>query len=177
MKFFLLTFNSLLAINFSYNKAIPHQLKLYGIFKNTIKIAVTCNYNKSYFFFNKKHNTQAGFILNLSQDNKEIENHYISNESLYTRVLQYLNYNIAQDVYLRLPGRPDSVAAIAAIYPRQYGATGRSSVLLTFPVSDKQLRRGCTITFKGEKLAVGTHRFIFTTADIKTARRAPRPTN
>jgi hypothetical protein len=175
MKKLLLIFNALLAINFSYSKTIPHQLKLYEIFKNTIKIVVTCNYNKFYFFFNKKYSNQAGFILNLSQDNQEIENHYIYDESLFTRVLQYLNYNIAQDVYLRLPGRPDSVAASAASYPRQYGATGRSSVLLTFPVSDKQLSHGCAITFKGEKLALGTHRFVFTAADIKMARNAPRP--
>jgi hypothetical protein len=120
---------------------------------------------------------ESNFILALAQDNREIESQYIATGPLYTRVLQYLNYDIAQDIYLRLPGCPDSVAATAASYPRQYGATGRSSVLLTFPVSDKQLRHGCAITFKGEKLAVGTHRFLFTAADIKTVRKAPRPTN
>jgi hypothetical protein len=143
----------------------------------TFPSIVACKYYLNNLLSNSQRDKQSEFIMSLAQDNQEIENHYIANASLYTRIIQYLNYDISQDVYLRLPGRPDSIAASAASYPRQYGATGRSSVLLTFPVPDKQLRHGCIITFKGEKLALGTHRFIFTAADIKTARKAPRPTN
>ena len=117
---------------------------------------------------------QCQFILALASNNQEIENQYIANAPLYTRVLQYLNYDIAQDVYLRLPHQPDSVAASTASYPRQYGNTGRSSVLLVFPVAEKQLRHGCFITFKGEKLELGTRRFTFTAHDIKAARQRQR---
>lgn len=113
----------------------------------------------------------ASFILTLATDGQEIENKYIYNNNLYTRVLQYLNHDIAQDVYLRLPGRSDSVAAITASYPRQYGSTGHSSVLLAFPVPDKELRHGCHVTFRGDKLELGTRRFFFTAEDIKSARR------
>ena len=114
---------------------------------------------------------QSALVLALSVNNQELENQYIANGPLYTRVLQYLNYDIAQDVYLRLPGRPDSVAAIAASYPRQYGSTGRSSVLLVFPVPDKELRHGCRVTFQGSKLELGTRRFVFSAQDIKAARQ------
>ncbi len=114
---------------------------------------------------------QACFTLALADDGQEIENRYIANGPLYARVLQYLNYDIARDVYLRLPGRPDSVVALAASYPRQYGGTGRSTVLLVFPVPDQQLRKGCCVTFRGDKLALGTRRFVFTAHDIKDARR------
>ena len=117
----------------------------------------------------------CAFTLALANNNQEIENQYIANAPLYTRVLQYLNYDIARDVYLRLPNQPDSVAAITASYPRQYGSTGHSSVLLVFPVSEKQLRHGCFITFKGEKLELGTRRFVFTAQDIKAARARLRP--
>ena len=108
-------------------------------------------------------------VLDLSINNQELENKYISNAVLYTRIIQYLNYDIAQDVYLRLPGRIDSVAAIAASYPRQYGSTGRSSVLLVFPVTDKELRHGCHVTFQGNKLDLSTRRFVFNARDIKAA--------
>ena len=114
---------------------------------------------------------QCAFILALSVDKQEIENQYLANSPLYARVLQYLNYDIAQDAFLSLPGRPDSVAAIAASYPRQYGNTGRSSVLLVFPVPDKQLRKGCHVTFRGDKFDLGTRRFFFTAHDIKAARK------
>ncbi len=118
--------------------------------------------------------SESSFILALTNNNQEIENQYIANAPLYTRVLQYLNYDIAQDVYLRLPNQTDSIAAITASYPRQYGSTGHSSVLLVFPVSEQQLRHGCFITFKGEKLELGTRRFTFTAHDIKAAREGQR---
>ena len=121
--------------------------------------------------------TQTSFILTLANDGQEIENKYIIRSALYTRVLQYLNYDIARDVYLRLPNQPDSVAAVTASYPRQYGSTGRSSVLLVFPISEKQLRHGCFITFKGEKLELGTRRFVFTAQDIKAARKSQHVTH
>ena len=114
---------------------------------------------------------QTCFTLALRQDNQEIENQYLSNNAVYTRVVQYLNNDIAQDVFLTIPGLPDSVAATTASYPRQYGTTGRSSVLLVFPVPEKALRHGCHVTFRGNKLELGTQRFFFTAADIKAARR------
>lgn len=117
----------------------------------------------------------CAFTLALATGGQEVENQYIAQEALYARVLQYLNYDIAQDVYLRLPGRPDSVAASAASYQRQYGATGRSSVLLVFPVPDKQLRHGCTLTFTGQKLALGTRRFAFSAHAIRAARQGQHP--
>lgn len=115
----------------------------------------------------------AHFTLSLAKDHQEIENQYITNSGLYARVLQYLNYDIAQDTFLSIPGRPDSVAAIAASYPRQYGSTGHSSVLLVFPVPAKQLRRGCHVTFRGNKFAVGTQRYFFTAPDLQAARQGP----
>jgi len=111
--------------------------------------------------------TQTYFTLTLAQDHQEIENQYITNAPVFARVLQYLNADIAHDAYLRLSGHPDSLAAIAASYPRQYGATGRSSILLVFPISPRQLRHGCTLTFDGTRLALGTHRFLFPTADLQ----------
>lgn len=114
---------------------------------------------------------QAYFTLSLAQQNQEIENQYITNAQRYARVLQYLNYDLAQDVFLSTPGRPDSVAASAVSYPRQYGATGRSSVLLVFPVPVRQLRAGCRVTFRGEQLGLGTRRFVFTAQDLKAARQ------
>lgn len=162
----------------SYRIACSLGLLLYNnIYTKCINCIINCKYQSISKEINSNEllsKSESSFVLSLTENNQEIENQYIANAPLYTRVLQYLNYDIARDVYLRLPGRSDSVAAIAASYPRQYGATGRSSVLLTFPVTAKQLRRGCFITFKGEKLAVGTHRFAFTVSDIKTAHQVAR---
>ena len=117
----------------------------------------------------------CAFTLALAAGGQEIENQYVAQAARYTRVLQYLNYDIAQDVYLRLPGRPDSVAANAASYQRQYGLTGRSAVLLVFPVPDQQLRRGCRVTFRGEQLGAGTRQFDFSAHALRLARRGQPP--
>ena len=135
---------------------------------------VTCNYRpiKGAEHTAKSLNrSRSNFILAFASNNQEIENIYVSNSALYARVLQYLNYDIAHDVYLCLPGRLDSVAAIAVSYPRQYGSTGRSSVLLVFPVPDKALLHGCYVTFQGSTLELDTRRFVFTAQDIKAARQ------
>ncbi|WP_460607399.1 hypothetical protein [Hymenobacter terrigena] len=139
-------------------------------FQTVPKTEITCVWHSS-----SMPNSQASCVLLLSKNNQEIENQFITNSSLYARALQYLNYDIAGDVYLCIPGRTDSVAAIAASYPRQYGNTGHSSVLLVFPVPSSQLRDGCHITFRGDKFETGTRRFFFTDQDMKQARRGRAP--
>ncbi|QKG55126.1 hypothetical protein [Hymenobacter sp. BRD67] len=110
---------------------------------------------------------QCQFTLAMAKNGQEIENQYITNKPLYTHTIQYLGGDIARDVYLHLPGQPDSTAANSATYLRQYGATGHSTVLLTFPVAEKLLRQGCRVTFRSRQLALQDRQFVFTARDFK----------
>jgi hypothetical protein len=55
----------------------------------------------------------------------------------------------------------DSVAALTALYPRQYGNTGRSTVLLLFDTRRLNLSRGFTLTYSRHPFQLGTQRFFF----------------
>ncbi|OGX87429.1 hypothetical protein BEN47_10905 [Hymenobacter lapidarius] len=53
-----------------------------------------------------------------------------------------------------------------ALYPRQYGVTGRSTVLLVFDTHRLDLTRGFTLTYHDTHFQLGTMRFLFKAADL-----------
>ncbi|GGG59611.1 hypothetical protein GCM10011378_39500 [Hymenobacter glacieicola] len=101
-------------------------------------------------------------VLSLAQNKAEIENQYITDQPLFTRALTYLNSGIAQDVYVvTVKPQHDSVAALAALYPRQYGTTGRSTVLLVFDTHQLDLTHGFTLAYHDTQFQLGSLRFPF----------------
>ena len=60
----------------------------------------------------------------------------------------------------------DSIPALASIYPRQYGTTGRSTVLLIFDTQAHPLTQDFTLTFHDRQFGLGTLRFPFRAADL-----------
>jgi len=107
------------------------------------------------------------FSLALSQKGSEIENQLITDQGAFTQAIAYLSAGIAQDVYLATSApQADSVAALTALYPRQYGNTGRSTVLLLFDTRRLNLSRGFTLTYYDTHFQLGTQRFFFSAADL-----------
>jgi len=108
--------------------------------------------------------TYAGKLyctLALSRDSAELETSLIRDETARGQAISYLSEGIAHDVYLRGQGQPDSVPALAATYARQYGNTGRSTVLLVFPALQLDVQRGFTITYRDTQFGLGPLRFVF----------------
>lgn len=113
--------------------------------------------------------TYAGktyFALTLAQNEVEIEDRYLPDNAAFTQALSYLSTGIAADVFIVTATR-DSVAALAAIYPRQYGTTGRSTVLLVFDSQKLDLQQGFTFTFHDRFFNLGTLRFPFAADDLQ----------
>lgn len=108
---------------------------------------------------------RAHFTLALSQGGAEIENQFVNDRLAYAQAIAYLNTGLAQDVYLAVPGQ-DSVAALAAAYPRQYGNTGRSTVLLVFDTRHLRLDRDFHLVFRDRQFGLGVLRFPFRAADL-----------
>lgn len=99
--------------------------------------------------------------LALARDSAELEQSVIRDETALGQTISYLNAGIAHDVYLRGLGQPDSVPALAATYARQYGNTGRSTVLLVFPTPRLDVSRGFTIGYYDTQLGLAPVRFVF----------------
>ncbi|GAB3639153.1 hypothetical protein GCM10027422_47440 [Hymenobacter arcticus] len=109
--------------------------------------------------------TYAGKLyctLALARDSTELEAAVSRDENALTQTLSYLSNGIARDVYVRGLGQPDSTAALAAAYTRQYGNTGRSTVLLVFAVPQLKVSRGFTLTYRDTQFGLGPVHFVFT---------------
>ncbi len=110
---------------------------------------------------------RAYFSLALAQNGTEIENQLVTDRDAFTQAIAYLGAGIAQDVYLATPApRADSVAALTALYPRQYGNTGRSTVLLLFDTRRLDVSRGFTLSYHDRFFQLGTRRFRFAARDL-----------
>lgn len=115
-------------------------------------------------FIDSLRRTYAGKVycsLALARDSTELEAAVSGDETALSQTLSYLSTGIAQDVYLRGLGRPDSVAALAAAYTRQYGNTGRSTVLLAFAAPRLDVRQGFTLTYRDTQFGLGPVHFVF----------------
>ncbi len=104
--------------------------------------------------------SRTHFALDLSQNGTEYETEFAGNPAQYAAVVQYLSAGIATDSYLHIPGQ-DSVPAMAAMYMRQYGNTGRSTVLLIFDTPPAALTTGCRLNVAGRKELLPPFRFNF----------------
>lgn len=114
--------------------------------------------------------TYAGRLyctLALARDSAEIETSLIRDETALGQALSYLSTGIAHDVYLRGVGQPDSVAALAATYARQYGNTGRSTVLLVFAAPRLDVARGFTISYHDTQFGLEPLRFAFSAPALR----------
>lgn len=109
--------------------------------------------------------TYAGKLyctLALARDSAELEAAVSRDETALGQTLSYLSAGIAQDVYVRGLDQPDSTAALAAAYTRQYGNTGRSTVLLVFATPRLEVSRGFTLTYRDTQFGLGPVHFVFT---------------
>ena len=102
------------------------------------------------------------FALSLRQAGAEYETALAADPTRYAAAVRYLSEGLAHDVWLRLPGRADSVRARAALYAPQYGVgNGRSTVLLVFPVPSAELAGGAHLTVAGAPDQMPRLRFRF----------------
>lgn len=107
------------------------------------------------------------FSLTLSHNGTEIENQFVTNQAAFAQAVTYLSSTIAQDVYLSTPApQADSVVALMAMYPRQYGTTGCSTVLLVFDTHRLNLSHGFTLTYRDTQFQLGTLHFDFAVDDL-----------
>ena len=109
---------------------------------------------------------KAYFALELAGPGGEIENTLVNTPAAYGAALQYLNGGIAADTYLATGAR-DSAAALTAMYIRQYGTTGRSTVLLVFAAPAAPGTTDYSITLQDRQFGLGQRRFRFAAADLR----------
>lgn len=103
--------------------------------------------------------------LSLARNGGEIENALVNDPAAYQQMLAYLNTGIAADAYLATTPQ-DSVPALASMYLRQYGSTGKSTILLVFDTRKLKPDQGFHLTVQAQRLGLGTLCFPFTARSL-----------
>lgn len=104
--------------------------------------------------------------LTLARDSAEIENQFVNDPAAYQQALAYLNTGLAADTYLSTGTAHDSAGALSSLYVRDFGATGRSTVLFVFDTHQLSIAGGFAVTFHDQRFGLGTQRFAFTARDL-----------
>ncbi len=105
------------------------------------------------------------FIFHFSRKGKEIENGYVSNPDQFKAVVDYLSFEIYNDLFL-LQGK-DTVWATDAVYTRTFGSSRGTSVMAVFKANLKNSNGEIKLCFDDKTLGIGLTEFEFDIRDIK----------
>jgi hypothetical protein len=111
--------------------------------------------------------TLTYFSLHFSRNGKEIENAYVSDPAFFDRVINYLSFDISNDLYLLTD--TDTIHAIDAVYSRTFGAGTSTIVTGVFDTNiEEQARAGnVKLVFDDKMFETGLNEFTFQATDIK----------
>ncbi|MCB0395305.1 MAG: hypothetical protein KDD36_01550 [Flavobacteriales bacterium] len=105
------------------------------------------------------------FILSMSVNNKEVAHASLSDRTVFTQMIERLSFDMGRFVYI-ISDHKDTVHLADFIYPRMYGMTGGTEMLLAFPKASLQKSRRFEFVLEDIGLQIGTTRFSFETDDL-----------
>jgi hypothetical protein len=109
------------------------------------------------------------FVVQLSRDEKEIENTYASDPNRFNEVINYLSYYAAKD--FKMITSSDTLPVLDLAYTRTFGSTHVTNILAVFN-SGLHYRKGkAKIVFDDTVLGTGVSEFEFNINDIKNTPR------
>lgn len=104
------------------------------------------------------------FVLRLSRNGQQIENGYVSVPETHVKVVNYLSYNMAENLYM-ICGK-DTLSVLDIAYAPTFGATAATNVMAVFKSNLKQSGASPTICFDDTVLGTGLTEFEFKNTDI-----------
>ncbi len=99
------------------------------------------------------------FTISLSKDGQEIENKYLFDHAVYTKVLQYLSFDMAENLQLSID--QNTLKPITYLYSRMFGSTGHSTVMVVFDINGLHKPDRFRLIFKDDQLGLGTQEYHF----------------
>jgi hypothetical protein len=78
------------------------------------------------------------FNLSMSKNNQELLNSFSGNEIKFGKLLNDLAFNIDKKIYLYTP-KKDTLHMLDFIYPRMFGMSNNTTIMIVFPRKDKYL--------------------------------------
>ncbi|HEY8936107.1 MAG TPA: hypothetical protein VIM65_12835 [Cyclobacteriaceae bacterium] len=109
--------------------------------------------------------TLSYFMFHFSRNGKEIENAYVSNSSEFTSVINYLSFDIANDIHI-ISGS-DTTDALDVMYARTFGGMGSTGVMAIFNKDVRKNNKNIKVYFDDSVFGTGNSEFDFLIDDIK----------
>lgn len=114
-----------------------------------------------------KYSKQMYFNLSMSINNEELLNSMVNDQSKFTTMVSELAFNMDQKVNLYTPQK-DTLSLIDFVYPRMYGTTKATTILLVYPRNEKILKAPIlNFTIEDLGLFTGEVKFKIDTKSIK----------
>lgn len=112
------------------------------------------------------YNNSLYFTLNLSVDGQELEVGGLQSKEKFAKRVELLSFGMRDRIQIKT-SKNDSVSLLDYAYPRMYGVTGKSTMLLVFDRSQATDGEWFDVIVNGYDLGVGINKFRFNTKDIE----------
>lgn len=113
------------------------------------------NYNKGLYF-----------TLNLSKKGQELEVGALQSPQEFSKRVQQLSFGMRERIHIKTLEN-DSIPLLDYIYPRMYGMTGKSTMLLVFDRAQATKGNWFDVYINGYDLGIGINKFRFQVKDIQ----------
>ncbi|MEO7988564.1 MAG: hypothetical protein ABI663_03425 [Chryseolinea sp.] len=105
------------------------------------------------------------FMLHFSRKGKELENAYVSDPTKFKAVVDYLSFNISNDLFILHDA--DTLHALDAVYTRTFGISEGTAVMVVFKENVSRYSGSLKLCFDDAEFGTGLTEFSFNTRDIK----------
>ena len=114
----------------------------------------------------EQYNKQIYFLLSISKNNQEVLNSLAGDRESFSEMINRLAFGMGENVTL-VTSESDTLEVVDAIYPRMYGMSNSTDILLAFKNKEIKKAEYLKLTLKDLGLNTGNIDFKFNTKDIK----------
>jgi hypothetical protein len=105
------------------------------------------------------------FVLFISKGGREIESNYVTDSNAFKEVVDYLSFNIADDLFMICEG--DTVFALDAAYARSFSISKATSIMAVFDSDLVKSDKNATVYFDDKHFGTGLNAFEFKNKNIQ----------
>lgn len=115
----------------------------------------------------EKYSKYLYFNLSMSLNNKELLSNVVRDKQQFGQMVSDLAFNIDEKVHLYTPEK-DTLAMVDFVYPRMYGISNSTTILIVFQRNEKFLNeKFLNLTLKDLGLETGEVKFKVATQSLK----------
>lgn len=113
----------------------------------------------------KNYEDYCYFILTMAENGEEILTKTISDQNKFIDGINMLSFNLNQEIRM-LTSEKDTIPLADFVYPRMYGSTGNTQLMIVFPMEKIYKSEWVDIELGDLGLGLGINKFHFDISDL-----------